>query len=47
MTPLPKEARISLEEKYANLQIVNQPELEPVSQTMLRHLGKWSGKWPL
>jgi transcriptional regulator with GAF, ATPase, and Fis domain len=40
LTPLPKEARISLEEKYANLQIVNQPELEPVTQTMLQHLGK-------
>lgn len=40
VTPLPQEARKSLENKFPTLSIINQPELDPVSRTMLHHLGK-------
>ena len=40
ITPLPKEARFALENNYRNVQIVNQPELEPVTRAMVQHLGK-------
>ncbi len=40
VTPLPPEARKSLENKFPTLSIVNRPELEPVSRTMLQFLGK-------
>ena len=40
ITPLPKEVRARIEEKQPHVMILNQPELEPLSKTMLQHLGK-------
>jgi formate hydrogenlyase transcriptional activator len=40
ITALPKEVRIRVEEKHPQLMILNRPELEPLSKTMLQTLGK-------
>jgi len=40
LTPLPKEVRARVEEKHPHVMILNQPELEPLTKTMIQSLGK-------
>ncbi len=40
LTPLPKEVRTRVEEKHPHVMILNQPELEPLTKTMIQSLGK-------
>jgi transcriptional regulator with GAF, ATPase, and Fis domain len=40
ITSLPKEVRIRVEEKDPHVMIFNQPELEPLTRTMIQSLGK-------
>ena len=40
ITSLPKEVRIKVEEKHPHVMILNQPELEPLTKTMIQSLGK-------
>jgi transcriptional regulator with GAF, ATPase, and Fis domain len=40
LTPLPKEVRTRVEERHPHVMILNQPELEPLTKTMIQSLGK-------
>lgn len=40
LTPLSKEVRARVEEKHPHVMILNQPELEPLTKTMIQSLGK-------
>ncbi len=40
VTPLPKEVRDRVEGRQPHVMILNDPELEPLSKTMIQHLGK-------
>jgi len=40
LTPLSKEVRTRVEEKHPHVMILNQPELEPLTKTMIQSLGK-------